>query len=439
MTVTKTTITAIAVVALAAQQADAAGAAKDTTLYMGTTETGWNVPLEMVFVPGGTFTMGCTPEQGNDCKDDEKPAHSVAVSSFYIGKYEVMQDQWMLLMGKDPSFHYYKNPHWPVENVSWDDAQEFIKRLNIMTGKKYRLPTEAEWEYAARGGSASKGFKYSGGNRISDVQKKRPTKKGEEKLGHPSGNYVPNELGIYHMSGSVWEWVNDWYGGYGGEPQTDPAGQPSGKRRVVRGGSWYSGPKDDRVSSRSAAAPGSRDSDRGFRLVLSVKDMTMTFESGKIRAATETGADSADYIYEDGVTFSEDKSILIRYPEDKQGAYVIPNSVKIIGYRAFYNCRGLTSLTLQYGDIIIGDDAFLNSGLKSILLKRPNQFLLIRVSPPSFSGIDTNRVCIYVPEGSADAYRNYRAAQREKWSFKCVKDIASAPVTDEKDTNTDRR
>jgi formylglycine-generating enzyme required for sulfatase activity len=123
--------------------------------------------IEMVFVEGGTFTMGCTAEQGNDCNNDEKPAHQVTLSSFSIGKYEITQAQWQAVMGSNPS--EFKGDSLPVEMVSWDDVQEFISKLNAQTGKKYRLPTEAEWEFAARGGVKSKGYKYSGGNNIDSV------------------------------------------------------------------------------------------------------------------------------------------------------------------------------------------------------------------------------------------------------------------------------
>ena len=132
------------------------------------TETSNGLNIEMIFVQGGTFTMGCTSEQGGECSEDEKPAHRVTVSDYYIGKYEVTQAQWIAVMGKNPSL-FKTGYNLPVERVSWDDIQNFITRLNNMTGKQYRLPIEAEWEYAARGGSKSQGYKYSGSNTADNV------------------------------------------------------------------------------------------------------------------------------------------------------------------------------------------------------------------------------------------------------------------------------
>ncbi|MDR1347233.1 MAG: SUMF1/EgtB/PvdO family nonheme iron enzyme [Prevotellaceae bacterium] len=188
---------------------------------------------EMVFVEGGTFTMGCTAEQGGDCKDDERPAHSVTVSSFHIGKYEITQAQWESIMGNNPSL--LKGANLPVDNIAWNDAQEFISRLNRATGKSYRLPTEAEWEYAARGGNRSKGYRYSGSNNLGEVawyciSYSDPVKP------HNVGTKKPNELGIYDMSGSVREFCYDWYGGYAASPQQNPTGPVDGRECVIRGG-----------------------------------------------------------------------------------------------------------------------------------------------------------------------------------------------------------
>jgi formylglycine-generating enzyme required for sulfatase activity len=223
-----------------------------------------NATTEMVYVRGGTFTMGCTAEQGTDCYDDEKPAHEVTVSDFYIGKYEVTQAEWKAVMGSNPS--NFKGDNLPVEKVSWNDAQEFIRKLNTTTGKNYRLPTEAEWEYAARGGSQSRGFKYSGSNNIDDVAWY------EENSGdktHPVGTKPANELGIYDMTGNVWEWVNDRYGGYSSGSQTNPVGPSSGSYRVLRGGSWDFGARSARVSFCNRREPGHRSGSLGFRLASS--------------------------------------------------------------------------------------------------------------------------------------------------------------------------
>jgi formylglycine-generating enzyme required for sulfatase activity len=219
--------------------------------------------LAMVSIVGGTFTMGGTPEQG-DCGGDEKPAHSVTVGNFNIGKYAVTQRLWTRIMGNNPS--NFKDDDLPIENVSWNDVQEFIKKLNEQTGKKYRLPTEAEWEYAARGGNKSNGYKYSGSNNVNDVAWHDGNSGGKT---HRIGTKSPNELGIYDMSGNVWEWVSDWYGKYSEGAQTNPAGPSSGSLRVNRGGSWYYDARICRVSFRHYNAPNIRNPYIGFRLVLS--------------------------------------------------------------------------------------------------------------------------------------------------------------------------
>jgi formylglycine-generating enzyme required for sulfatase activity len=219
---------------------------------------------EMVFVEGGTFKMGCTSEQGGDCYDDEKPTRRVTVSSFQMGKYEVTQAQWRAVMGSNPS-HFSGCDNCPVEQVSWNDIQDFIGKLNAQTGKKYRLPTEAEWEYAARGGNKSKGYKYAGGNDIGSVAWYSSNSSSKT---HAVGQKQANELGIYDMSGNVWEWCEDWYGDYSSSRQTNPKGPQNGSGRVLRGGSWPSGAKYCRVSGRNNPYPVSRGSNSGFRLVL---------------------------------------------------------------------------------------------------------------------------------------------------------------------------
>ena len=225
--------------------------------------------LEMVEVEGGTFTMGATSEQGIDAFDNEKPAHQVTLSTFSIGKYEVTQALWQEIMGSNPS--EFKGDLLPVENVSWNDCQEFLRKLNarkgefgITDGRTFRLPTEAEWEYAARGGKLSKGFKYSGSNNLGDVAWC------DENSGntHPVGTKQPNELGIYDMSGNVWEWCQDWFGGYSSDAQTNPQGPASGSRRVRRGGCWVSNAQYGRVSYRSSSTPVLRNLSLGLRLVL---------------------------------------------------------------------------------------------------------------------------------------------------------------------------
>ena len=223
-----------------------------------------NLPdIAMVYVSGGTFTMGATSEQGSDAWDDEKPAHSVTLSGYYIGKYEVTQKLWKAVMGSNPS--NFKGDNLPVERVSWNDVQEFLRKLNAMTGKNYRLPTEAEWEFAARGGNSSRGYKYSGGNSIGNVAWFGVNSGSRT---HAVGTKSPNELGIYDMSGNVYEWCQDWYGSYSSSSQRNPQGPNSGSFRVYRGGSWNYSAGRCRVSFRLYNTPGGRDSYLGFRLAL---------------------------------------------------------------------------------------------------------------------------------------------------------------------------
>ncbi|MDR2773779.1 MAG: formylglycine-generating enzyme family protein [Tannerella sp.] len=218
---------------------------------------------DMIFVKGGTFTMGCTSGQESDCSKTEMPAHQVTLSDFYIGKYEVTQREWFEVTGDNPS--YFSGDDLPVERVSWNDivgtggesevidgityySDGFIFKLNRRTGRTYRLPTEAEWEYAARGGAGSRGYEYSGGNNVDDVAWYWYN---SDDRTHPPGTKSANELGIYDMSGNVWEWCSDWYGPYSASAQTNPKGLPSGSCRVIRGGSWVIVEECARVSYRT--------------------------------------------------------------------------------------------------------------------------------------------------------------------------------------------
>ena len=227
------------------------------------------VSFDMIAVEGGTFIMGATAEQGSDAFFDEKPPHQVTLSSYYIGKTEVTQELWQAVMGSNPSD--FKGDKKPVERVSWNDCQEFITKLNSLTGQKFRLPTEAEWEYAARGGNNSKGYKYSGSNDIDDVAWHTEN---SNSTTHDVGQKVPNELGIYDMSGNVWEWCQDWYEEYSSSAQTNPIGPNSGSSRVLRGGSWDDDASYCRSSCRIDCNPDSRNfyfgiNYLGLRLALS--------------------------------------------------------------------------------------------------------------------------------------------------------------------------
>ena len=222
------------------------------------------VTFKMIAVEGGTFKMGATSEQGSDADSDERPVHSVTLSDYYIGETEVTQELWDAVMGTNPSRS--KGSKKPVERVSWNDCQEFITKLNNLTGKNFRLPTEAEWEYAARGGNKSKGYKYSGSNTIGNVAWYTDNSGGET---HDVKTKQANELGIYDMSGNVYEWCQDWYGSYSSGSQTNPTGPTSGSDRVNRGGSWDYIAEHCRVSFRFNSDPGYSGKYLGLRLSLS--------------------------------------------------------------------------------------------------------------------------------------------------------------------------
>jgi formylglycine-generating enzyme required for sulfatase activity len=176
---------------------------------------------------------------GSNESDDEKPIHNVTISDFYMGKTEVTQAQWEAVMGDNPS--YFKNcSSCPVESVSWDDIQIYLTKLNKLTGKSYRLPTEAEWEYAARGGVSSVGTLYAGANDANTVAWNNSNSSTKV---HEVATKKANELGLYDMTGNVWEWCSDWYGSYTASNQTNPTGVRSGTYRVLRGGSWYRTPR----------------------------------------------------------------------------------------------------------------------------------------------------------------------------------------------------
>ena len=217
------------------------------------------VAFKMIKVEGGTFPMGATPEQGNDADADESPTHPVTLNTYYIGETEVTQALWTAVMGSNPS--YFQGDSLPVERVSWNEVQEFITKLNQLTGKQFRLPTEAEWEFAARGGKQSHGYKYSGNSFPAAVAIYKEPKT------NTVGSKSPNELGLYDMSGNVFEWCSDWYGNYESGIQANPQGPSSGTYRVLRGGCWDSEVKTCRVSYRYNSEPDKRSNSIGFRLV----------------------------------------------------------------------------------------------------------------------------------------------------------------------------
>ena len=222
------------------------------------------ISIEMVKVEAGTFMMGATPEMQNPY-EQEKPVHQVSLTNdYYMGKYEVTQALWLAVMETNPS--NFKGANLPVEQVSWDDCQVFLSKLHSMTGRKFRLPTEAEWEYAARGGKNSRGYQYSGSNNISDVAWYKDNSGG---ITHPVGTKQANELGIFDMSGNVWEWCQDRFDSYSSSSKTDPTGAINGSFRVFRGSSWGGNVRMCHLSCRDRYVTYCRNYRLGFRLVLS--------------------------------------------------------------------------------------------------------------------------------------------------------------------------
>ena len=255
------------------------------------------VSFKMVFVKGGTFMMGATNEQfGGGLLDerDEYPPHYVTLSDYYIGQTEVTQALWQAVMGSNPS--RLKGSNLPVETVSWNTCQKFITKLNQLTGRHFRLPTEAEWEYAARGGSKSCGYTYSGSNDIGTVAWYWSDDNYEEN--HLVAQKRHNELGIYDMTGNVSEWCQDWYdkGYYDKSPSTNPCNNTSATGRVHRGGSWSDGVRDCRMSRRRVFRPDQASNTLGLRLALEAKDSKKAATDAKKAgaAAAEKVGEAAD-------------------------------------------------------------------------------------------------------------------------------------------------
>ena len=222
-----------------------------------------NLIDNMIHIEGGTFLMGGTAEQGSEPSDFEHPIHEVTLSSFSIGKYEVTQEEWEAIMGANPS--RYSGARHPVEQVSYRDCYRFIRKLNKLTGLKFRLPTEAEWEFAARGGNQSNRYKYAGGN---DITKVAWMSEDSSDGTHDVGLKEPNELGLFDMSGNVWEWCSDMFGGYSEATQTNPKGAGRSSFYVFRGGSWANESWYCRVSVRYGNLPRIRSVNLGLRLAL---------------------------------------------------------------------------------------------------------------------------------------------------------------------------
>lgn len=219
-----------------------------------------SVSLEMIFVEGGTFVMG-----SDEGKKDARPAHEVELSDFFIGKFEFTQEQWIAIMGENPSELECMN--CPVNDMSWEQLMEMIKKLNHLSGRKFRLPTEAEWEYAAQGGNQTKGFLYSGSNNIEEVAWLKPNGGDHQ---HAVGQLKPNELGLYDMNGNAWELCQDWYDKkfYQRSPRKNPVNETLAKYRVSRGASWMSPAHYCERHYRNTDHPHHKRGNGGFRLVM---------------------------------------------------------------------------------------------------------------------------------------------------------------------------
>ena len=222
------------------------------------------VAIPMKLIAGGTFTMGGSLE-GIDYKNNELPAHSMKVESFYMSEYEVTQQLWTAIMGTNPS--EFIGEQNPVENVNWYDCVEFTKKLCSLTGKTFRLPTEAEWEYAAKGGANQENYEFAGSNHIGDVAWAASN---SGKTTHPVGQKSCNRCGLYDMSGNVYEWCSSWYAPYTVETMNNPLGPDSGEDKVFRGGSWKYSDTYCRVTYRPHTNPNGKYNNLGLRLVLEI-------------------------------------------------------------------------------------------------------------------------------------------------------------------------
>ena len=343
----------------------------DDKLNPPQTITVGKVSFKMTYVRGGTFTMG------SDVGKNEGPAHSVTLRDFYIGETEVTQALWAELMADNPSDGTPGRgigDNVPVNRVSWEDCQEFIRRLNAITGMDFRLPTEAEWEYAARGGENGHGFKYSGSDTLdsvayywknsgytymsgseSDWDWDRIIANGSR--AHNVSTKRANELGVYDMSGNVREWCSDWYGSYGSSPQTNPVGSDSGSYRVARGGGWGSKVSDCRVSYRTGFKPSYNHAAIGLRLVLPssafgttaqhLKDSLQSIDktsptTGNLTRTFTVRSVNFTMVYVEGSTFTID----IKY-----GSRKIVNDVTLSNYYI-----GETEVTQALWYAVMGDN-----------------------------------------------------------------------------------
>ena len=354
--------------------------------------TAAGVNFTMITVPGGTFTMGATTEQGTDATDAEKPAHQVTLTTFSMSQTEVTQALWTAVMGSNPSVVLGDN--LPVENLSWSDCRKFISKLNALTGQTFRFATEAEWEFAARGGNWSKGYKYSGGNDPDEVAWYSLSRGSH--FTHEVATAYPNELGLYDMSGNVIEWCMDWDGSYTAAEQTNPTGAPAGNKHILRGGSW----NDDAVNCRVSARSSEKDQqylEIGLRLVLGGADVPDSWPGQWI--------DIPD------ASFSE--ALLTSYDTDADGHMSVGElgaikTVNVSGYGDIESLQGIefmTALTQLYcnGNLLTTINLSYNTELKVLVCANNNLTVLDISKNPKLTTLNavgnTGLTTIYVWEG----------------------------------------
>ena len=387
-----------------------------------------DINIEMVRVEGGTFTMGC-----NDCYNSAKPAHSVTVSDFYLGKYEVTQAQWYAVMGTNPSSYGVKDDY-PVSNFSWNTLQVFIQKLNAATGEKYRLPTEAEWEYAARGGKESKGYEYAGGNNIDDVAWNYENSGGKP---HPVGAKQPNELGLYDMSGNVSEWVSDWYSRYSLNAQTNPTGPASGSHRIIRGCDYYYGRNDCSVYHRytySNRGGGYRDKSLGVRLASDSAPKTRA-AGVPAKAAPSAQATSTPDIPETSEPITPDDLLIKAILRELADSTPKPVNIKPAGIKIdMVRVKGGTFLmgcTSEQGsdcdddekpprrtsvnDFFIGKTEVTNGLWKQVMGSIPSQSTLSYNAPVDYVSWDT--VQAFIKKLNEKTGKKYRLPTEVEWEF----------------------
>ncbi len=291
-----------------------------------------SINKNMVSIQGGTFEMGCTDDD-TECDTNEFPQHTVTISPFEISKYEITQGQWEAVMGENPSNFIECGSDCPVEQVSWNDIQEFITQLNSQTGESYGLPTEAEWEYAARAGTTTKWYCGNNESCVDDIAWSKDNS--VYNLGfiiklviylHPVGQKTPNAWGLYDLSGNAWEWVQDLYGDYPSDSVTNPTGSDSGSVRIIRGGSCREHTSAIRSASRNYLSPIMSDIHLGFRLSRSPVYKERYIISGTVSGEDVQEGVTITLIGDDSYTTTTDVNGDYSFSELTNGSYIITPS-----------------------------------------------------------------------------------------------------------------